>query len=125
MPLHPALLLIAHGSRNQLANDDLFWLAGELRMQGFELVEPSFLEIAPPDILSAGKICVEKGATTVLMVPYFLSAGIHVQEDLTKAKQLLCEEFPTVQFKLVPPLGRHPSMVDLVLKRISEIEDFG
>ncbi len=125
MPPNPAILLIAHGSRNQKANDDLYWLAGELKRRGFEMVEPSFLEIATPDIHTAGKTCVEKGATNVLMVPYFLAAGIHVQEDLTKAKGLLSQEYPNVTFQLAQPLGRHPSMVDLVMERITETAEKG
>ncbi len=120
MPPNPAILLIAHGSRNQQANDDLYWLAAELRLRGFERVEASFLEFATPDIHTAGITCVEKGATTVLMVPYFLAAGVHVLQDLTKAKALLCQEFPNVSFQLALPLGRHSSMVDLVMERINE-----
>ena len=120
MPPNPAILLIAHGSRNHQANDDLYWLAAELRLRGFERVEASFLEITTPDIQTAGRTCVEKGATKVLMVPYFLAAGVHVLEDLTKAKALLCQEFPKVSFQLAHPLGRHSSMVDLVMERINQ-----
>lgn len=118
----PTLLLIAHGSRNKQANDDLFWLADQLRERGFELVEPSFLELAPPDILTAGRACVAKGARNVLMVPYFLAAGVHVREDLTEARDTLTKEFPNVTFRLAGHLGRHARMVDMVMARIDEAQ---
>lgn len=121
MSTSQAILLIAHGSRNPQANQDLVWLAEELRERGFPLVEPSYLELAPPDILTGGRACVAKGATEVLMVPYFLAAGVHVREDLTEAQAALSQEFPQVAFKLAGHLGRHPSMVDLVVSRIREV----
>ena len=50
-----ALLLIAHGSRNVEANDDLHALAKELRDTGqYAPVEAAFLEIAEPTIEMAG-----------------------------------------------------------------------
>ena len=118
----PSLLLIAHGSRNKQANEDLYWMAEQLRDRGFGLVEPSFLELAPPDILTAGRACVAKGAIDVLMVPYFLAAGIHVREDLTEARNILAKEFPEVNFRLAGHLGRHQKMVEMVLARIDEAQ---
>jgi len=119
----PSLLLIAHGSRNKQANEDLYWLAEQLQKKGFELVEPAFLELAPPDIITAGRACVSKGALDVLMVPYFLAAGVHVREDLTEARDTLSKEFPDVTFRLAGHLGRHAMMVDMVLARIDEAQN--
>ncbi len=120
MPVKQAILLIAHGSRNLQANEDLVWLAKELQEGGFPLVEPSYLELAPPDILTAGRACVAQGAQKVIMMPYFLAAGVHVREDLTRARDELAQEFPEVDFRLAAPLGRHPTLVDLVKARIGE-----
>ena len=79
-----ALLLIAHGSRNPLANLDLVHIAEIFRNEGFPKVEVSYLELAPPDIQEGGSACVVPGINTVLMLPYFLSAGVHVRQDLGK-----------------------------------------
>src|SRR6516162_4040952 len=49
-----ALLLIAHGSRNAAANDDLFALAEDLHhARVYAAVEASFLELAEPTIDAA------------------------------------------------------------------------
>jgi len=41
-----ALLLIAHGSRNKEANEDLIHLAKRLVSSELQIVEPSYLELA-------------------------------------------------------------------------------
>jgi len=53
-------------------------------------------------------------------MPYFLSAGAHVTEDLQRHRDEFREEFPQVTFKLCPPLGLHPQMVEIVLDRLRE-----
>jgi sirohydrochlorin ferrochelatase len=113
-----ALLLIAHGSRRAEANADLEHLAGELRRRGpFAPVVCSYLELAEPDIVTGGARCVAAGAAEVRLLPYFLSAGVHVTRDLEEACRQLREQFPAVRFTLCPPIGRHPLMTAVVLDR--------
>jgi sirohydrochlorin ferrochelatase len=116
------ILLIAHGSRHPAANDDLHHLAAELRARGHGIVIASFLELAEPGIEEGGRECVRCGATRVILLPYFLSAGVHVQRDLAAARERLAAEFPAVAFVLAGPLGRHPLLVDLVEERLREAE---
>ena len=63
-------------------------------------------------------MCVEAGAEQVVLVPYFLSAGVHVRRDLTQAREELARAFPAVAFVLAEPLGRHPWLVDVVAERV-------
>ena len=116
-----ALLLIAHGSRNADANADLLHLAEELRTD-YPVVVASYLELAPPGIDEGGRLCVSQGASRVVLVPYFLSAGVHVRRDLTEARDRLAEEFPHVDFRLADPLGRHPLLVEVVRQRVEAAE---
>lgn len=116
--MRTALLLIAHGSREESANADLHHMAAALRQQnGFAIVEASFLELTGPDIDTGAARCVEQGAERVVLVPYFLSAGVHVRRDLSAARSRLSERFPAVVFRLAEPLGRHPLLVEVVEKR--------
>jgi sirohydrochlorin ferrochelatase len=118
-----AVLLIAHGSRQAGANADLFALAGRLRARGkYPIVEPSFLELAEPDILAGGDRCVALGARRVLMVPYFLAAGVHLHRDLTAARDELAARHPGVTFLLGPALGPDPLLDRLVEQRVRETE---
>lgn len=116
-----ALLLIAHGSRHADANNDLVALAAELR-DAYAIVEASFLELAEPTIGQAGRRCVEQSAQRVILVPYFLSAGVHVRRDLMEHLDRLAREFPGVAWKLAEPIGRHPLVREIVLERARAAE---
>jgi sirohydrochlorin ferrochelatase len=115
-----ALLLIAHGSRHAGANDDLHHVAAELRRRGHPVVVASFLELAEPTIADGGARCVAEGAGRVVLVPYFLSAGVHVRRDLAEARDELARRFPAAEFLLAEPLGRHPLLLDVVAERVRE-----
>jgi sirohydrochlorin ferrochelatase len=116
-----ALLLMAHGSRQPEANDDLHQLAARLQEQhAFAMVESSFLELAQPSILEAALHCVEQGAHRIVMLPYFLSAGVHVRRDLTGLRDDLAARFPDIDFCLAEPLGQHPLLLEVVAARARE-----
>ena len=116
-----AILLIAHGSRRAEANADLEHVASALRQRAdAPFVQCSYLELASPTIEEGGAACVERGATDMVMLPYFLSPGIHVREDLITARAALSERFPEVVFRLAEPLGRHPMLLTIVEERIRE-----
>src|SRR5262245_33007280 len=119
--LKTALLLIAHGSRQPEANADLYHVVEALRRRGgFDLVEASFLELAEPTIEQAGAGCVARGAQRVILLPYFLSAGVHVRRDLTAIRDRMAERFPRVEFRLGEPLGRHSLLLEVVAERARE-----
>src|SRR5262245_53040365 len=115
-----ALLLIAHGSRQAEANAGLHHVVDGLRQRGHAVVEAAYLELAEPDIDQGGSRCAAQGAAVVVLVPYFLSAGIHVHRDLTEARARLAARFPGVDFRLAEPLGRHPLLLEVVAERVQE-----
>lgn len=124
--MNTAILLIAHGSREADANADLHHLVEALRHRGsYAIVEACFLELAAPDIDAGAARCIAGGAGRVVLLPYFLSAGVHVRRDLTEARTRLSERFPHVEFRLAEPLGRHPLLVDVVTDRAREAEQNG
>ena len=119
-----AILLIAHGSRRAEANADLEHVAGALRVRpDAPWIQCSYLELTPPTIEAGGVACVEAGATDVVMLPYFLSPGVHVREDLIEARDGLALRYPEVSFRLAEPLGRHPLLLTIVEERIREVAD--
>lgn len=121
-----AVLLIAHGSRREEANADLRELVERIASAGpHAIVEPAFLELAEPDIATGGEACVARGAAKVLLIPYFLSAGVHIERDLVAARDELRSRFPEVEFTLGSPLGPHPLLDALVLDRIREAGSAG
>ena len=118
-----AVLLIAHGSRRAEANHDLVIVADPLREQtDYEIVVPSYLELAEPSIPDGARQCVDAGADHVLMMPYFLSAGSHVTRDLERFRDEAAVSFSKVTFSLCPPLGLHPLMLEIIKDRMSELD---
>ncbi len=118
-----AVLLIAHGSRRDSANHDLVRLAELVRERGaFDIIEIAYLELAEPTIPNGARACINQGANRVLLLPYFLSAGAHVTDDLERFRRELSDEFPNASFTLCEPLGLHPLIVDIVLDRLRQAD---
>jgi sirohydrochlorin ferrochelatase len=115
------LVLIAHGSRHAEANSDLHQLVQRLRERAeYACIEPAFLELASPTIAEAAESCTRQGAGRVILLPYFLSAGLHVRRDLTAIRDELASRFPQVEFRLGQPLGQHPLLLEIVTQRARE-----
>lgn len=113
-----ALLIIAHGSRRAASNDEVRRLAGRLsgeRNPVFGIVESAFLEIADPDIVRGVEHCVNRGATRVTVVPYFLSAGRHVAEDIPGELVEAADRFPGIVIESTPHIGDSEAMAALVM----------
>ena len=118
-----AILLVAHGSRRQEANEDLYRLAEMVQQARPEkLIECAFLDVVEPTIPQGAKRCVERGAQRVLIFPYFLSAGRHVVDDLNHFRKQFATTWPEVVFHICPHLGLHPLMVQIVFERLQEAE---
>ncbi|MCS7020875.1 MAG: CbiX/SirB N-terminal domain-containing protein [Gemmataceae bacterium] len=116
-----AVLLIAHGSRRPEANVEVEHLAVQLQQQGgFWCVQPAFLELAEPTIEAGADRCVAQQATAVILLPYFLSPGRHVADDLRRACDRLQQRYPQVPFVLAPPLGQHPAIADILLQHAQQ-----
>jgi sirohydrochlorin ferrochelatase len=119
-PVH--LLLIAHGSRRAEANAELQEVANALVQRGgYAFVQISFLELTGPSIEEGGRLCVQAGAEEVVMLPYFLSPGVHVREDLVESRGNLSQEFPQVRFLLAEPLGGHPLLLEILEQRAQTV----
>ena len=113
-----ALLLIAHGSRKQTSNDEVRALTGDLAQMSahkFEIVECAFLELAKPSIPEGITVCVEKGAKNVIVLPYFLSAGRHVSEDIPAELNKAIQIHPQLKIKVAPHLGSSTRVCDNLL----------
>lgn len=112
---------MAHGSRNAEANRDLYHFAERLQSEKWAAqVEPGFLELVEPDILTAASRCVRPGITEIVMLPFFLSAGVHVRQDLAQIRDQLQSKQREIRYLLAEPLGRHPLLLAALEDRLQE-----
>jgi sirohydrochlorin ferrochelatase len=112
------LLLVGHGSRKQAANDEIQAMAEtvrELEDCDFDGVQSAFLEIAEPNIHDGIARCVELGADSIVVVPYFLAAGKHVSRDIPAELECARAGHPQVNISLSRYLGANEAMAGLVL----------
>jgi len=114
-----ALLLIAHGSRKQAANEEIGRLAQRVETlagDDYGAVVAAFLELAEPDIQQGVERCIELGATEIVAVPYFLAAGRHVAQDIPGELACARAGHPELSIELSQYVGDNEAMPDLVLR---------
>ena len=122
--MKPAILMMAHGSRIAEANDAAREVAAMVReMTGFEIVEVSFRELHQPDIQSGIDACVARGAQRVLLMPYFLFMGAHVQHDLPEEIEEAKKRHPALIMEMGSHLGAHRKLAEIESERIGEALD--
>jgi sirohydrochlorin ferrochelatase len=112
-----ALVLVAHGSRRQASNEEVIALsrviAREMKDE-YPIVEAGFLELAEPSIPDALDRCVRQGATDICIVPYFLSAGRHVHEDIPGEVDKARAMHANTPMTILTHIGGSPQMKDLI-----------
>jgi sirohydrochlorin ferrochelatase len=112
-----ALVLVAHGSRRQASNEEVIALSAVIAREmnnDFPIVVAGFLELAEPSIPEALDRCVTYGATDICIVPYFLSAGRHVQEDIPDEVDKARKIHISISMTILPHIGGSPQMKDLI-----------
>jgi sirohydrochlorin ferrochelatase len=113
------LLLVAHGSRREASNEEIRQLAASLapRAKGhFDRVSCAFLEIAEPSIPQGIDAAVRSGAGEVVVLPYFLSAGRHVAEDIPREVEGKQREYPQIRIQVTPYLGLAEGVPEILLE---------
>ena len=75
----------------------------------------AFLEIAGPSIPEGIEAAVQAGATEVVVLPYFLSAGRHVAEDIPREVETKQREHPGVRIQVTPYLGLADGVAEMLL----------
>ncbi|MCI0507775.1 MAG: CbiX/SirB N-terminal domain-containing protein [Gammaproteobacteria bacterium] len=113
-----SLLLIAHGSRRAQSNDEVRRLAERIFSQtnsGFDEVSAAFLELAEPSIPAGLEACIQRGATEVVVFPYFLAAGRHVVDDIPQAIAPVAAMHPQVKVHIASHLGMASDLPQVIL----------
>ena len=118
-----AILLMAHGSRIPEANDAVREIAAMVKvMTDSSIVEVSFREQHLPNIQQGIDACAAQGAERIILMPYFLYMGAHVQEDLPEEMAAAKRRYPNIEFAMGRHLGVHRKLAEVVVERITETQ---
>ena len=114
-------VVFAHGSSVESANDAVRTVAAGLaRAGGLEMVTAAFLEGGQPSLPQAVDNLASRGVKQVIVVPYFLTLGLHLQRDLPVLVEAARCAHPGLEIVVREPLDGHPGMVEVLLHRALE-----
>jgi sirohydrochlorin ferrochelatase len=115
--MRSGIVIFAHGSSIKSANEAVHAVAAAAAAAGpFECVETAFLE-AQPTLAEAVTRLARADVTRILVVPYFLTLGIHLQRDLPAIVAEIAQAHPNVEIRITPPLDGHPALTQALLDR--------
>jgi sirohydrochlorin ferrochelatase len=113
-------IVFAHGSRIESANQAVRDVAAQMAASGEHTVEPAFLELGQPDLAGAVQRLIAVGMTHIVVIPYFLTLGTHLQRDLPRLVEEAAASFgANVRMEVTPPLDGHPALLQALLDRAS------
>jgi sirohydrochlorin ferrochelatase len=113
------IIVFGHGSSVESANDAVRAIAQQAAQHGgWTLYETAFLEVTPR-LSDAVAALVSRGAKEILILPYFLTLGIHLQRDLPKLIDALSREYG-LSIRVTPPLDGHPQLSLILVERARE-----
>jgi sirohydrochlorin ferrochelatase len=120
------IVIVDHGSRRDESNamlEEVARLFGERFRETYDIVEPAHMELAEPSIATAYARCVQRGATRVIVCPFFLGPGKHWTGDIPRITADVAAKFPQTEYHVTMPLGIDDLILELLAKRVNYCVD--
>lgn len=115
------IVVFAHGSPVESANEAVRAVCRAMSEAGGHTVEPAFLERGEPDLRGAISRLADAGFRRAIVIPYFLTLGLHLERDLPRLIREACAAHPNMKIDVTPPLDGHPGMVAILLDRAASV----
>lgn len=120
------VVLFAHGSPVPEANEGIVALAGRVAAAtGAGFVTAAFLDSAQPDLGAALAEAVSRGVRRVVIMPYFLTMGLHLRRDLPRLVAEQRARFPQLEILVSESLEGFPGMAEAVVDRVRQALNSG
>lgn len=113
-----AILLIAHGSPRNEANDFVIKLSTDIEELASTTVQPAFLSGNPISIDEAAAQLVKKKFLSITILPFFLAPGLHLQDDIPRILNELKNKYPQITINCMEALGSWHELKELIASRI-------
>ena len=115
-----AIVIVDHGSRRAESNqmlEEVARLFGDRFHETYDIVEAAHMELAEPSIATAYAAAVNRGATRVVILPFFLGPGKHWTSDIPGLTAAAAQNHPGTQYHVAMPLGIDELILELLKKR--------
>jgi sirohydrochlorin ferrochelatase len=111
-------VIFAHGSSVESANEAVRLVAADVARQGeMDHVVAAFLEGGRPLLPEAIEQFASNGVKRVVVIPYFLTLGLHLKRDLPALTDAAQQAHPGLEITVTAPLDGHPAMTGALLDR--------
>lgn len=121
MKQNKAVIILGHGSRNKLAQQDFLDFVQAVKQEQLSLrIEHASMELSPPNIPSVISKLYNEGIRSIVVVPFFLFRGMHIVNDIPKIieeQKVKYSNLDIVMGKVLLPDGR---LKQVVIERIKE-----
>jgi sirohydrochlorin ferrochelatase len=116
----PALVAVAHGSRDPRSAATVAALIDEVRRQRPELdVRLSFLDLSAPRLPDVLDAVAADGHRRAVVVPLLLGHAFHASVDVPGAVAHAAPRLPGLDITISPVLGGHPGLSKAALRRLA------
>jgi sirohydrochlorin ferrochelatase len=117
----PALVALAHGSRDRRSAETIKALAAEVRAQRPDLtIEVAFLELSKPDFHSVVDRLVRKGHEEIVVVPLLLTEAYHATVDVPNAVAEASDRHSGLKIRASAILGLEACFLEILDLRLRE-----
>ena len=120
----PALLTIAHGTRDPRGPQEMEVLQGHLAERVEASVGNAWIEdFSEPDAVTAAKDLVAAGADRLVVVPFLVLSAGHHQYDIPADVDAIRKAMPDVEVTLADVLRLQPRLFELARTRVDAVSD--
>ena len=117
----PALVALAHGSRDRRSAATVKALVSEVRAMRPDLkVEAAFLELSKPDFHTVVDRLVKAGHDEIVVVPLLLTEAYHAKVDVPSAVAEATARHPQVRIRATTILGLEASFLEVLDERLRD-----
>jgi sirohydrochlorin ferrochelatase len=115
----PALVALAHGSRDPRSAATITALVAEVRAQRPDLrIEPAFLELSKPSFATVVDKLVRAGYDEIVVVPLLLTEAYHAKVDVPSAIEAATAKHPGLRIRATSVLGLETRFLEVLDERL-------
>ena len=118
------IIILGHGSRRKAVSENFSRMVKRIASRlGAAHVEPAFFSLGCPDLEEKINELIAQGCKEIVIFPYFLYNGNHVDKDIPTMLQTIKQKFSDISFHLLNTLENDPLLEEIVYQRIRPYAD--